>query len=62
MIDSELKELRMAVRMQEQLVEKLRRVIHDLTDVAGDECGDPDCPICQPHKPKLQVIDGGRDE
>ena len=36
MIDSELRELRAAVRAQEALVDRLRRIIHDLTDVAGD--------------------------
>lgn len=61
MIDTEIKALRAAVRAQEALVEKLRRVIHDLTDIAGDPCGDPDCPACQQHGPRLEVIEGGKE-
>lgn len=61
MQDTEMAALRAAVRAQNNLVEKLRRIIHDLMDVSGDKCTDEECPICHP-QPRFQVIEGGRDD
>lgn len=60
MIDTEIHELRMAVRSLNQLVDKQRRLIHQLTDVAGDPCGDPECPVCLETARRLRVIEGER--